>query len=117
MRAYDSYGARCNGCSNFAEWCNCDIDDEGNLVGSRVAPGFHEKIPHELVTVKIGEEKDRYKLVEGSQSAHCCFAYTVVDTNKPEALGELLYEQVCECFEKEEAELIVKALNDLKGGG
>lgn len=65
---------------------------------------------------------ERYKLYEGSQSAHCCFAYTIQDTTKPDIIngehykgsdGQYHYESVCECFEKEDAELILKALNSL----
>lgn len=65
----------------------------------------------------------RYKVVNYSQSAHCCFDATVVDTTKPMILGgehyrnphgDLQYEAVCECFEKEDAEAIAKALNKAK---
>jgi len=63
---------------------------------------------------------NRYKIAEGSQSWHCCFQYTVVDTDKPQMIGgkvyinndgEIEYDPVCECFEKEDAVLIVNALN------
>lgn len=63
---------------------------------------------------------DRYKIVSGSQSAHCCFGFTVVDTHqrviiggKPwsTSSGEPEYEPMCECFDDEAAELICKALN------
>lgn len=57
----------------------------------------------------------RFKVVKGSQSAHCCFDYTVVDTTKPVMIGgkhfEKQYEEVCECFERADAELICSALN------
>lgn len=56
-----------------------------------------------------------YKVVEGSESAHCCFAYTVVDTSKPVIINGKQYddqfEAVCETFEKEDAEKICNALN------
>ena len=58
---------------------------------------------------------ERYRVIEGSQSAHCCFEYTVVDTAKPsnDYEGDVSYEAVCECFEREDADLIAKALNNL----
>jgi hypothetical protein len=58
---------------------------------------------------------DRYKVVEDSQSGHCCFDYTVVDTTRPEMIGGEQYkdhfEAVCECFDREDADLICSALN------
>ncbi len=61
----------------------------------------------------------RYKIVEGSKSAHCCFEFTVVDTHKPDMVGgrqyvrdgEPQFETICECFERADADLIVTALN------
>lgn len=57
----------------------------------------------------------RYKVIPESQSWHCCFEYTVVDTTKPVMLGGEQYkdefEAVCECFEESDAELICAALN------
>ncbi len=57
----------------------------------------------------------RYKIVRGSQSYHCCFGSTIVDTTKPVMIGEYHYENqfepVCECFEDKDAELICRALN------
>lgn len=57
----------------------------------------------------------RYKVVTGSQSCHCCFEYTVVDTQSPYMIGDKQYknqfDQVCECFEKEHADMICNALN------
>jgi hypothetical protein len=47
--------------------------------------------------------------IEGSQSAHCCFAATVIDTSSPQTYGE--FHAVCECFSLEEAQLIADALN------
>jgi hypothetical protein len=63
----------------------------------------------------------RYQLSEGSQSGHCCFDWTVIDTKTPHIIGkgqyrnskgELEWEGVCECFEKKEAERICEALNE-----
>lgn len=57
----------------------------------------------------------RYKVVEGSQSAHCCFDFTVVDLKKPTLIyGEHWnneFDAVCECFDKEDADRICEALN------
>jgi hypothetical protein len=68
------------------------------------------------------EKSDRYKIVGYSQSAHCCFSCTIVDTTKPIMIGgehyidhrseEPEYEPVCECFDEADAELIVVALNE-----
>lgn len=59
--------------------------------------------------------KPRYKIVEESQSAHCCFSHTVVDTTRPRTIGDEhynnSYEAVCECFEEEDAILVCSALN------
>ena len=58
---------------------------------------------------------NRYKVVDGSQSCHCCFSYTVVDTTKPVIIGgehyESQYEAVCECFDAADAKAICDALN------
>ena len=64
----------------------------------------------------------RYKIVEGSQSGSHGFEYSIVDTTKPELRfdgvqiiddnGQPQYEQICECFNKVEAELICNALNE-----
>jgi hypothetical protein len=62
----------------------------------------------------------RYQVVDGSQSAHCCFEATVVDTTKPVIIagkqwtrgdGEPQWEAVCECFYREDADRIAAAMN------
>lgn len=62
--------------------------------------------------------KERYKIVEGSESAHCCFDVTIVDTSRPESLTKEVstpyYYNMAECFYKEDAVLIVNALNYLE---
>jgi hypothetical protein len=50
----------------------------------------------------------RYKVVQGSESGHCCFDATVIDTLFSEGSDNHL---VCECFEVEQANLIAKLLN------
>jgi hypothetical protein len=66
----------------------------------------------------------RYAVYKGSQSAHCCFEATVVDTTKPDIIGgkhyrdsderggQYHYEAICECFEMADAERICAALNE-----
>jgi len=57
----------------------------------------------------------RYKIVDESQSAHCCFSHTVVDTSRPKMIAgkhyKDQYEIVCECFDEEDAVLVRDALN------
>ena len=56
---------------------------------------------------------ERYKVIEGSESAHCCFEATVIDTHQPRMIADFQYfKTVCECFDVESAELVCKALND-----
>lgn len=64
---------------------------------------------------------DRYQIRQGSQSCHCCFDYTVVDTSKPDMVAGKQwmgsdgktpqFESVCECFEEADAVAICEALN------
>jgi hypothetical protein len=49
----------------------------------------------------------RYRVVEGSDSAHCCFNYSVIDSASP----RLCPESICECFYIEPAVQIARALN------
>jgi len=66
---------------------------------------------------------ERYGIYKGSQSAHCCFEWTVVDLTKPQIFGGEHYEDeggkhydpVCECFVESDARLIVEALNHYEG--
>lgn len=57
----------------------------------------------------------RYMVVDGSQSHHRCFDVTVVDTTRPVLIGgkhyENQFEPICECFDKQDADLIAEALN------
>ena len=60
-----------------------------------------------------------YIVIPKSQSAHCCFEATVVDTNAPKVFngvpyiddGVPQYEAVCECFDIADAQRIANALN------
>lgn len=65
----------------------------------------------------------RYIVVEGSQSAHCCFQATVCDTHDPVIFdgvhqtnkrGELQYYSFCECLDERAAKIICDALNNSK---
>ncbi len=57
----------------------------------------------------------RYEVRSGSQSGHCCFVATVVDTKKPDMFDGQQYldhgEEICECFEMADAKRIAAALN------
>lgn len=50
----------------------------------------------------------RYKVIKGSESGHCCFEATVVDTHV-QTLGH--DDWVCECFDLPRAHQIAEALN------
>lgn len=54
---------------------------------------------------------ERYKAVEGSESGHCCFEATVVDTQTPIRNKYDEFDEVCECFSMEIAQEIADALN------
>ena len=55
----------------------------------------------------------RYKVLAGSQSGHCCFDYTVVDTLKPHPVyaSQGLFDAICETFREEKAHAVARALN------
>ncbi len=67
----------------------------------------------------------RYAIYRGSQSRHCCFEATVVDTSRPQIIGgkhyrdepdgQFHYEAVCEGFDEEQAEMVCRALNAMEG--
>ena len=48
---------------------------------------------------------DRYTVIDGSYSAHCCFEASVIDSEHKSGGA------VCECIEKEKALKIARALN------
>lgn len=55
----------------------------------------------------------RYLILPGSESAHCCFEFTIIDT----AAGKNDFgdwnKTMCECFDEEEATTICNALNNI----
>lgn len=61
----------------------------------------------------------RYIVQSGSDSGHCCFEASVVDTTRPTMFGAEHYHRngipsyhcVCECFEEREAQNIAYTLN------
>lgn len=62
---------------------------------------------------------NRFQVVDGSQSGHCCFEHTVIDTSRPVVYhgvpfvddGQQRYTSVCECFGRTEADMIAASLN------
>lgn len=60
--------------------------------------------------IAITEKPQRYQVLKGSESAHCCFEYTVLDTLRTQGGSAM-----CECFYKADAEKICEALNKLDG--
>lgn len=54
---------------------------------------------------------ERYKVVEGSETGHCCFGATVVDTHAPRHGWEGKFDWVCECYGLKDAQKITDALN------
>ena len=55
----------------------------------------------------------RYQVVKGSESGHCCFEATVVDTHK-KCSGGHHDDWVCECFNLSQAHQIADALNTVE---
>lgn len=51
----------------------------------------------------LTKKKNRFEISDVSESGHCCFGYTVMDTKTEN--------QLCECFKLESAEKICAALN------
>ena len=49
----------------------------------------------------------RYIVIEGSESGHCCFKYSVIDTTNDDDFDKI----VCECFTKIDANKICTLLN------
>lgn len=67
-----------------------------------------------------------YQVYKGSQSGHCCFEATVVDTTKPQILGgkhyqdssgQYQYDAICECFGVDDAQRICDAMNKAAAPG
>ena len=54
---------------------------------------------------------DRFIILEDSDSGHCCFEYSILDTKKTNEVWLKKHESICETFDIESAESICKALN------
>ncbi len=54
---------------------------------------------------------NRYQIRRGSNSAHCCFVATIVDTKTLKSGDAATYETVAEFFDRRMARLTCKALN------
>lgn len=54
---------------------------------------------------------ERYSVLNGSASGHCCFGATVVDTQTPHPAITGKSDWVCECYETWMAQKIADALN------
>lgn len=52
----------------------------------------------------------RFIVTDGSDSAHCCFHASVMDTSVKRPSG--YFECVCECFDEDHANLIAQLLNE-----
>lgn len=50
---------------------------------------------------------DRYKVVKGSESVHCCFEFTILDSQGTDKD----FGNICECFDEETANRICRLLN------
>lgn len=67
---------------------------------------------------KLKSRGKRFVAIEGSQSGHCCFEATVLDTHSETLRSEnrpaLHFDAICECFSIEDAEFIANKLNKTK---
>lgn len=57
---------------------------------------------------------DRFQVIEGSESGHCCFDATVVDTHVVRLPGSSVknnFAWVCECMDLDAANTIAELLN------
>lgn len=59
--------------------------------------------------------KERYVIQEGSNSGHCCFEYSIVDTHRKNQSLHHEYHTICECFYEKDAVLIKEALEATRG--
>lgn len=54
-----------------------------------------------------------YTAVQGSETAHCCFSWSVVDATRRDEGGD--YDTpICECFDEASARRIASALNEME---
>ncbi len=68
-------------------------------------------------SLKHDNRNGRFIIISESASAHCCFCYTVIDTEAGKKAHGHSWERVmCETFDKEEAVMICRALNEQLAG-
>lgn len=105
--------------SEYEPWVKCERCGESHAYGQDCP---REDSDTDDLASEYGEA--RYQKRPGSQSDHCCFDFTVVDTTKPVMLpggshyedsNGPQYEQVCECFCEEDADRIIACVNALAG--
>ena len=54
---------------------------------------------------------DRFIILNDSNSGHCCFEYSILDTEKIDEAWPEKYESICETFDIHSAKTICNALN------
>jgi len=64
-----------------------------------------EEIQGAIQALKAEADSPRYVVDQGSNSGHCCFESSVIDTHSERRVA------VCECFEHDDAEKIAALLN------
>lgn len=69
---------------------------------------FMQPIPKQ--TQEILDKEKRFVVLVGSESAHCCFDATIVDTQTLDSLGNP--SNIAECFDMNDALRIAEALNE-----
>lgn len=80
-----------------------------------IREGIKNIIPNEIQISILNTDNskhERFIVVKGSLSSHCCFEYSIVDTLAgKEDYGDYWKLIMCECFEEKEANIICEALN------
>ncbi len=54
--------------------------------------------------------KNRYKIIEGSETNHCCFEYMIVDTHEPDD-DNGHSKIICELLDEDTATFVCETLN------
>ena len=55
---------------------------------------------------------DKYYVINKSQSGHCCFEYSVMESSAD--VDSSFNNAYCECFDRKSADAIVRALNSME---
>lgn len=94
----------------FVPWARERINDRAAAVIER--KGLEQTLDTMLSAWLVSDPAtSRYTVLPVSQSGHCCFEATVVDTTKPSTAVAGQFEAVCECFTLGQANLVATALN------